>query len=32
MLQVGYEVVEIPPIDLFPQTPHIELLAYCRHR
>ncbi len=26
----GYELVEIQPLDQFPQTPHIEILSYLR--
>lgn len=27
LLKLGFEVTEIQPIDLFPQTPHVEILA-----
>jgi len=30
LLGAGYRTVEIQPLDLFPQTPHVEILGYFR--
>ena len=32
LLEAGFEPVEIQPIDLFPQTPHVEVLTRLRRR
>ena len=32
MLAAGFAIVEAQPLDLFPQTPHVELLVHLRRR
>ncbi len=31
LVDAGFAVVEVQPLDLFPQGPHVELLAHLRH-
>ncbi len=31
-LENGFKVVELQPLDLFPQTPHLELMCYLRKK
>ena len=32
LIDLGFELQQVQPVDLFPQTPHVEVLAHCTRK